>query len=158
MMLITKIAVLVLTVYTCSSYYSLDVWALAQYERGFFYDLHNFVLELQKNSSDTLDFVSKIQAMFCPEQPICGRTEIQKSRNILATLPEYLPIEHHTVRTENISAVVGLCCYPYSCTCEVDDNCCPTKRVNNNSTKKVNNNTTKRVNTTQSSPSPQDFQ
>ena len=103
-------------------------------------------MEKQTNGSDTLDFVSNIQATFCPEQPICGRTDIQKSRNILATLPEYLPIGNLTVRTENISAVVGLCCYPCSCTCEDDDNCCPTKRVNNNSTKTVNNNTTKGVN------------
>ena len=84
------------------------------------------------------DFVSKVQAIFCPQQPICDITGEYDSSTVLATLPASFTIGNTTIQTGHIPEVFRICCYHCACTCEVHGNCCLTKRVITNATYHAN--------------------
>ena len=92
--------------------------------------IFDFVKQLKRFSDDMTDFVSKIQAIFCPDQPICGSGGVHRDRSdILTTLPTDLNVSGTVVPLEELSEFMGVCCLPCSCenSCHEKENCCPTK-------------------------------
>ena len=87
------------------------------------------VIQLLRNHSSTvLVYATSIQALFCPEQPICTDMGVRDRTDILSTLPEAMEIGIEDI--EDVHEVVGACCLPCSCdadTCKEDGNCCLTK-------------------------------
>ena len=92
-------------------------------------DIYDFVVQLGNNSDRIHEYVEKIQAIFCPEQPICTDSGIEDSNTVLKALPDTLTVNDETLRVQDIKDFIGLCCLPCSCseTCEEDDVCCPTR-------------------------------
>ena len=85
----------------------------------------DFVAGILDQRGNMLEYVGKIQRIFCPEQPVC----YQQSNNISNDIPPYLMIGNNTIYVENLTAYTRICCLPCSCTdsCVEDDNCCLTK-------------------------------
>ena len=92
-------------------------------------DIYNFVRQLRDNSDSIHEYVSMVQAIFCPEQPICDDGDVVYSSDMLATPPASLTVDNDTLRFNDIKDFLGVCCLPCSCsaTCQEDDICCPTK-------------------------------
>ena len=84
-----------------------------------------------KNGSDNIiEYVTKIQALFCPEQPICTTEGDRNSTVVLKTLPKMIGIGTDVTRMEDVHKIVGACCLPCSCntkTCKENGNCCLSK-------------------------------
>ena len=84
-----------------------------------------------KNESDTiLDYATKIQALFCPGQPICTAEGDRNSTGGLKTLPEMIGLGTEVSRIEDVHKIVGTCCLPCSCdprSCKENGNCCMSK-------------------------------
>ena len=139
-MIVTKISAFVLALSILNIY--CDFGSIhrdeKEIEKKLANDFYNFVVEIQTNSSDAYDYVSKVQAIFCPQQPICDMTGEYNSSAVLATLPASLTIGNTTIQTEHIPEVFRICCYPCACSCEVDGNCCLTKRVITNAKYRAN--------------------
>ena len=88
------------------------------------------VIELRNENGTVLDYATKIQALFCPEQPICTDMGVRNRTDVLNTLPKAMEIGIEDIRIEDVHEVVGACCLPCSCdadTCKEDGNCCLTK-------------------------------
>ena len=92
--------------------------------------IYDSVADLRDISENMLDYLGKIQGIFCPEQPICYEQDKYNNNNI----PQYLMIGNNTIYVENISTYMGICCLPCSCldSCLEDDNCCLTKSFASN--------------------------
>ena len=103
-------------------------------EEGFaeFNSIYNFILDLRNNSDNLLNYVSQIQAIFCPEQPICSGDRIQDRSLVIRNESEYLRIGSYSVKLEAVHAFVGVCCLPCSCEdiCHEHGYCCLTKFLN----------------------------
>ena len=98
---------------------------LASYE-----GLFSAAVALRNGSETFLEYATKIQAMFCPEQLICSKTGDMTRSDVLNTLPEALETGSETIRIEDIPKIVGACCLPCSCdeaTCQENGNCCLSK-------------------------------
>ena len=72
--------------------------------------------------------MTRIQKIFCPEQPICDEGQTDGSTND-AFLFENLYIGNESMSVEDLKYLVGVCCLPCSCSdrCSEDDNCCLSK-------------------------------
>ena len=90
-----------------------------------------FLADVKTTADSWLDYVTKIQALFCPNQPVCGAEGELERKDVLGTLPAELSLGSLTVNIEDIANSVGVCCLPCSCSdsCRQDDNCCPTKQM-----------------------------
>ena len=89
-----------------------------------------FVVKLRNTSDDFIDYAAKIQALFCPEQPICTDEGITNASDVLKTLPKAIAIDTETYRIEEVHKSVGACCLPCTCEtkrCREDGNCCLSK-------------------------------
>ena len=96
-----------------------------------FASFDDFLADVQNTADSWIDYVTKVQAMFCPNQPRCGPDGVLDRQEALGTLPAVMTVDGLTVRLEDISSFAGVCCLPCSCadSCRQDDNCCPTKQL-----------------------------
>lgn len=96
-----------------------------------FESIINFLDELKSNTDGTMEFVVKIQAIFCPEQQTCYREEMQERNDELNALPATVQVGNKTVRVTNVQAFMGVCCSPCSCSdnCKLDGNCFVSKFI-----------------------------
>ena len=97
-----------------------------------FENIFDFSVALRNETHNVLDYAMKIQALFCPEQPICT-AEAEKNRtDVLNTLTEIFEIGNEAIRIEDVHKIVSACCMPCSCdtkTCKENGNCCLSKTV-----------------------------
>ena len=93
---------------------------------------YNFILELRNNSDNLLNYVSQIQTIFCPEQPICSGNVNQDRSLVMRNVYGNLHIGNYSLKVEAIHTFVGVCCLPCSCedTCHEHGYCCLTKFLN----------------------------
>ena len=93
--------------------------------------LDDFLLDLETTATTQLDYVTMMQVLMCPNQPVCGADGELDRRAVLDALPPALTIGNLMVNLEDISNAVGLCCLHCSCSdsCREDGNCCPIKQV-----------------------------
>ena len=91
----------------------------------------DFLVEVRNTAYSFVDYVSKVQALFCPNQPICGPEGELSREEVLGTLPEAVTVNGLTVELDDIPDYAGVCCLPCSCSenCDEDGNCCPTKQL-----------------------------
>ena len=92
----------------------------------------DFLAEIKVTADSFLDYVTKMQALFCPNQPVCGGNGELERKDVLGTLPTAaLSIDNVSVAVEDLAQSVGVCCLPCSCadSCRQDENCCPTKQL-----------------------------
>ena len=96
-----------------------------------FESLNDFLAGIQNTAHSLLDYVTKIQALFCPNQPICGPEGELTRQEVLETLPEAVTVNGRQVRLDDISDYAGICCLHCSCSdhCRQDSNCCPAKQL-----------------------------
>ena len=95
-----------------------------------FESIFNFVLGLRNDSGTFLNFATKVQTLFCPEQPICTDEGERNRTDVLSTLPDTMAVGTDAIRIEDMYEGVGVCCLPCSCdakTCKEDGNCCLSK-------------------------------
>ena len=93
-------------------------------------NIFDFAVGLKNESDTILDYATKIQALFCPEQPICTAEGDRNSTDSLKTLPEMIGIGTEVSRIEDVHMLVGACCMPCSCDprfCKKNGNCCMSK-------------------------------
>ena len=105
----------------------------AEYERfKTFETIFDFIVELRNASDDIVDYAKTIQALFCPEQPLCTNNGIRNRTDVMDTLPKTIVIGTEAYRIEEVHKIVGACCLPCSCdrrNCQEDGNCCLSKVV-----------------------------
>ena len=91
----------------------------------------DFLAEVKTTADSLLDYVSKVQALLCPNQPVCGAEGELEREDVLGTLPAVLSVGSLTINIEDVADSVDVCCLPCSCSdsCWQDDNCCPTKQM-----------------------------
>ena len=95
-----------------------------------FEDIYDYVLGLRETTDNMRTYLTQIQKIFCPEQPICDEERNHGSNN--GTLPlENLYTRNKSLLIEDLKYLVGVCCLPCSCSdrCSEDDNCCLSKDV-----------------------------
>ena len=95
-----------------------------------FENIFDFTVGLRYESEDMLDYATKIQALVCPEQPICSVEAERNRTDVLNTLPEILGIGTETIRIEDVQNLITACCMPCSCdtkSCHENNNCCLSK-------------------------------
>ena len=94
-------------------------------------NFEEFLTEIKLTADTLLDYVTKMQALFCPNQPVCGIDRELDKGNVLATLPTELSIDNVTVKLGEIAKSVGVCCLSCSCddSCWQQESCCPTKTM-----------------------------
>ena len=83
---------------------------------------------VRERSDTTLQYMTRIQQIFCQEQPICDEGQTDGTTND-AFLCENLYIGNESKSVEDLKYLVGVCCLPCSCSdrCSEDDNCCLSK-------------------------------
>ena len=93
-----------------------------------FEDIYGYISELRERSDTTLKYMTRIQQIFCPEQPICDEGQSDGTTND-AFLFENLYIGNESKSVQDLKYLVGVCCLPCSCSdrCSEDDNCCLSK-------------------------------
>ena len=96
-----------------------------------FTSFDDFFVHLQQTANSWIDFVRQIQALMCPDQPVCADNGILDRDDVLKTLPATLIVANVTVKLNDARGYAGVCCLPCSCSdiCWQHDNCCPTKQV-----------------------------
>ena len=94
-------------------------------------NVDEFLVEIRTAADGFLDYVTKMQALLCPNQPVCGFDGLLERKEVLGSLPGTLSINNISVALEDLAQSVGVCCLPCSCadSCRQDDNCCPTKQL-----------------------------
>ena len=95
-----------------------------------FENIFEFTDGLKNESDNILDYIARVQALFCPEQPICTADGERNSTEVLETLPEIIGIGADVTRLEDLHKIAAVCCLPCSCdpeTCQEDGNCCMSK-------------------------------
>ena len=94
-------------------------------------NIDEFLADVKTTADSWLNFVTRIQALLCPNQPVCGTQGELERKDVLGALPAELSFGSLTVNIEDIANSVGVCCLPCSCSdsCWQDDNCCPTKQM-----------------------------
>ena len=93
--------------------------------------LDDFLLNLKATATSLLHYVTMMQALMCPNQPLCGADGELERNAVLEALPPALTVGNLTVILEDIPKYIGVCCLHCSCSdsCREDDNCCPTKQM-----------------------------
>ena len=91
----------------------------------------DFLADVKTTADSLLDYVNKMQALLCPNQPVCGAEGELERKDVLGTLPAVLSVGNLTFNIEDIADSVEVCCMPCSCddSCRQDDSCCPTKQM-----------------------------
>ena len=91
----------------------------------------DFLADLKNTAESWVDYVTKIQALFCPDQPVCGYHGPLDRKDVLGTIPAALILRNATVKLEDVHNFVGICCLPCSCSdsCWQNGNCCPSKQL-----------------------------
>ena len=106
-------------------------------KRKHFDDTFNFIFDLKDKSENTQEFIAKMQAVFCPKQPICNTEDslVDERSEVINNLNTELTIGNDTVKLDDLAAVLWLCCMPCDCSdsCEMKGNCCPSKHNVNGS-------------------------
>ena len=95
-----------------------------------FESIFYFTDGLKYESDNIFDFASRIQALFCPEQPICTAEGDRNSAEVLKSLQKIIEIGTEVSQIEDVHKIVGACCLPCSCdtsTCKENGNCCLSK-------------------------------
>ena len=95
-----------------------------------FESIFDFTDVLKNNSDNILDYITKIQALFCPDQHICTNEGDQNVADIFKALPGIIEIGTEESKIEDIQELIGTCCLPCSCdskSCQEDGNCCLSK-------------------------------
>lgn len=102
-----------------------------------FESLLNFTELLRRSSITEFDYIARIQAVFCPKQPVCGKHGIVESFDILRSLPQTLMIGNTTVHIEELGAYFSVNCFSCSCSdsCHEGGYCCLTKPVTSDTIK-----------------------
>ena len=101
-----------------------------------FADVYNFILDLKNESESSAEYIAKMQAVFCPNQPLCGSSKSQiVERSNVINLNQELIIGDKTELLADLAAVLGICCPPCDCTssCITKGNCCPSSEHFNTS-------------------------
>ena len=113
---------------------SIAIWGLTDHSESdafeTFESIFDFGIGLKNESDNILDYATKVQALFCPEQPICTATGDRNATDVLKTLPKMIGIGTEVVRTEYVHKIVGACFLSSSCdtrSCKENGNCCLTK-------------------------------
>ena len=70
---------------------------------GNYDDFFSAVIALRNDSETFLEYATKIQAVFCPEQLICSRTGDMNRIDVLNTLPGTLETGSEAIRIEDIA-------------------------------------------------------
>ena len=104
-------------------------WTEAQVKR--YENLNDFLLDLKSTAANWFHYVTNVQALLCPNQPVCGAAGEVERTDVLGALSASLAVGNLTMNIEDIASSVGVCCLPCSCSdsCLQDDNCCPTKQM-----------------------------
>ena len=91
----------------------------------------DFLAEVKTTAVSLLDYVTRMQALLCPNQPVCGVEGELDRKDALGDLPAVLSVSSITINIEDVADSVDVCCLPCSCndSCRQDDNCCPTKQM-----------------------------
>ena len=91
----------------------------------------DFLTDLRTSADSWVDYVTKMQALVCPDQPVCGPEEELERKDVLGTLPASMTVGNVTVKLVDVASFVDVCCLPCSCSdsCRQVDNCCPTKQL-----------------------------
>ena len=95
-----------------------------------FDDIFDFAIGLKDESDNILNYASWIQALFCPNQPVCTADGTKTSSDVLATLPKNVQIGTELYQIKDVHNIVGACCLSCSCdtrSCNEDANCCLSK-------------------------------
>ena len=94
-------------------------------------NLNAFLADVKTTADDWLDYVTKIQALFCPNQLVCGADGELERNDVLGTLPAVISVGNVTVNVAEIADSVDVCCLPCSCSdsCWQNDECCMTKQL-----------------------------
>ena len=97
-----------------------------------FENVFDFTVGLRNETDNILDYTTKIQALFCPEQPICTAEADMNRTDVLNTLPDIFEIGTEDIRIDDVHKIIAACCMPCSCdtkTCKEKGNCCLSKKV-----------------------------
>ena len=94
-------------------------------------NLDEFLTHVKTSAGSLLDYVTKMHALFCPNQPVCGADGELERKDVLGTLPGVITIGDVTVNVGDIAESVDVCCMPCSCSdsCWKVNNCCATKQM-----------------------------
>ena len=116
---------------TTISFISLIVLDSVKTQVNRYASFDDFLEELKNTADSWIDYVTKIQALLCPDQPVCGAEGVLEREYVLGTLPAALTVGNRTVKLQDVSSFVGVCCLPCSCSdsCRQADSCCPTKQL-----------------------------
>ena len=90
-----------------------------------------FLRDVKTTADSLLDYVIKTQALFCPNQPVCGADGELERKDVLGTLPAVMSIGDVSVNVGDIADSVDVCCLPCSCSdsCWKVNNCCASKQL-----------------------------
>ena len=89
-----------------------------------------FIVDTHNQTHTEHEFLSKIQTMFCPDQPVCKQNDVNET----STVQSIDFMTSQGINQREIIQPLGLCCLPCSCndnTCAENDNCCLTKQTIN---------------------------
>ena len=91
-----------------------------------------FIVDLYSQNHTEHEILSKIQSVFCPEQPLCDqdgeRVDAIESSTAIVNDSKLL----RWINQKEIIELTGLCCLPCLCDnnkCSENDNCCLTKQA-----------------------------
>ena len=100
-------------------------------------NLDEFLTEVKTTAGSLLDYVTKMQALFCPNQPVCGADGELERKDVLGTLPAVISLGDVTVSVGGIADSVDICCMLCSCSdsCWKVNNCCATKQLHPDTSK-----------------------
>ena len=60
-------------------------------------DFEEFLTDVKTTADSLLDYVTKMQALFCPNQPVCGANGELERPDVLGTLPAVISVGNVTV-------------------------------------------------------------
>ena len=87
-----------------------------------------FIVDMHNQTHTEYEFLSKIQTIFCPDQPVCKQHNVIETSTVQST--DFMTSQW--INQRDIIQPLGLCCLPCSCndnTCTENDNCCLTKQI-----------------------------
>ena len=104
--------------------------AIAAQVKGY-ENFDEFLREVKATADSLLDYVIKMQALFCSNQLICDADGELERKDVLGTLPAMMSVGDVTVNVGDIADSVDVCCLPCSCSdsCWKVNNCCATKQL-----------------------------
>ena len=97
-----------------------------------FTNFYQFMDDLYNRSDSLSGFAMKIQAVFCPQQPLCSSAGVLDRKDVIEEITSSLVINGKAINPNELSTIAGMCCFPCLCddSCLENENCCLTKHVN----------------------------